>query len=660
MSRNCPLILPSAHSLMAFGRLAFWGLLLVLTGCHMPHHKVIPSTPAQCLAGPIPWGRSPYFQESYSLFRREWHLANVLRPFSRAVMMEGLVEALPETDPYPGLADCRAWMEQSSRRRLQGRRLHFDRSLVAAVRTTHDYDTLWELIQRPDDEIGVYHPEPEESGPLPSPTYLRHMALAQLPILWNSWNNADTRRDLLPYLARSEDDVERLLAKEAEDTSFLNSMLWRSPPLTSPTGNSLTYLAPLLDLERRLRGPPDPISLELTLLHLSGIGTWAVQNKLQTQLKPLLENVLARRGEVPLTSSIPGAAHDLLAEARGALFDLEVEGQPANQTYLLPHRHRRWDPHPSLTAGEPAGGQIPDEDRRQRLADLDEVLPTLHYVPNICYVIHQYERWTPSSGSRRVFQMLTQPLFKGGLLLVRAENVCRLETALRLPGIEEADKVALVLEVLQADPYTRQVDQRSEEKWGGMNGFSVPDDPLRQRAAQLLGQHPEWIGPWPELIRWLEDAALQPVSSQAFLAQTWRDLTPSFLELIRHHLSGVDEADPEISRRILSTWIDTTRQADHEAKSAPHIYLSQNVPPRMMALAWFGAEVNLTQEITRFFQSLPQSRLVTVAGYLLADAETRQHPPPPRMLEAPEFTTPLPTSPPMMMRGRQASPPLFR
>lgn len=57
-------------------------------------------------------------------------------------------------------------------------------------------------------------------------------------------------------------------------------------------------------LKRDLRGPSDRVRLELCIVRLLAVGTYGARLGLSREARPLLEEIIAARGELPLTRTV--------------------------------------------------------------------------------------------------------------------------------------------------------------------------------------------------------------------------------------------------------------------------------------------------------------------------------------------------------------------
>jgi hypothetical protein len=552
-----------------------------------------------------------------ALMRRERDRATHASPLVRARILEAIPALFPDlSDIFPA-PRCDADLEHESAALLEETPLPFNRQTVARIRVSHDSKTLAALFLRDEKTIGDYQLSPEEKGPPPPKSLVRYLALGSLPAYWVMDNVAEGRRFLLERLRTSKDDREQYLLHSAA-TALFSGALWGHPERFQGDEAPSLLRAWLPDVERRLKGPADRVSLELVLSRLADLGTYATRFGAAREVRALCEGILAVRGELPLTQGIAGASRDLCEVARGAIQDIDAPGKPSvtGASDPLTPRHDRFNPRKDWLDLEPAGGQVSEADALARVHDLDTELNGLHYFTPRCYVIQQLGEWLPPGEAARRFDGIIAPIFEEDRIRISSETVCRMRVALELEGVDEARRVKLVLMLLATPQDKVEPRDLSGEERHAFYGWPAEEDPARLMAARSLARHLDWIDRHADLRAWLSAQALSPIPLPHAPAETWSILQPAFERAIDDHLAGGPDAAPEMGRGILKAWMDSIRAAE-AARNVSHIYVGQVMRARIRALGDRGRRAGLAAEVGAFLEERKSDRTAAIAAYML-------------------------------------------
>jgi hypothetical protein len=557
----------------------------------------------------------------FALLRRERERAAAASPLVRARIHESLPKLFPDvSDQWPDPA-CHDELEREGLAEIDSSHnpLVFSRELVAHIRTIHDAPPLVRLFTLPDSAITDYQPGPDEPGPIPTKSFLRYRALANIPAGWIAMNRVDGRKLLVERLTHSTDPIELLLIHDVAIAVFDQSLFGHTDHAVGREGPDLLR-AWITDLPGRFDHAPtgsyeQRATIELVLYRLLSIGTLAVRYQLESPTRALIARVLEAKGTFPLTQNIPGAPRDVAEVARLALVALESKENNVSPRELPPPRRARFDPRTDWLDQEPANGQPAEAERRARVEQLESDLSALHYNATKCYVLSQLGRWLSPTEMTLRFDAIVTPAMD----LDRGRNdttsLCRLRTALAFEGTPEGRRATL-LEKLLETPKQEHRDYSGDEV-GPAIAYPTDDWAVRKVGAHALSAHLDWIATHSELRNWLEREALLPIPTDADLGNISVILSPAFERLLEFHLASKDpHANPAVATAILRSWVGAVRTA-RALPPASHIYRYRVTEERTRALGEYGARAGLKKEVGALFDELHPARDVAVARYLL-------------------------------------------
>ncbi|MDI1477293.1 hypothetical protein [Polyangium sp. y55x31] len=576
-----------------------FALALALSACSLTPWKSAPP----CLTGAVPQVGRPVPDEMFALMRRERERAEHASPLVRAHILETIPSLFPDVSDLLLEPPCHEELEAESAEAFDEKPLVFSRLLVARIRTVHDAEILMALAKRDEASITEYELGPDEPGPRPPKSLVRYLALASIPAYWVFNNVPEGRQLLLDRVRTSKDAREQLLLRGATTAAYEQ---------VGPT----ILRGQLPEMKRRLEGPADVISLELVLLQIKDLGAFGVRFGLEREARALVNEILAAKGEVPLTQGIPGAARDLAEVARAALFDLDNPPQRSMSMEDLPRpRRERIDVHAELRRVEPAGGKVPEAAALARVRELDAELEKLRFNAPRCYVLKELGQWMPPAEASRRFDAFIAPIFEGERIRVDTETVCRLRVAFDLGGVEEARRVKLLERILTAKPEQIGERDRSRDEHGPAIAYPAHEQPLWSVAASALLSHPQWIERYPEVRAWLERQALVPIPLDDATAEVWTAFQPSFERVIAFHASGAPGASMDTARAIVRSYMQPIDPAVQ--KTITHIYFGQVYRARVRALGDYGKVVGLVPEVTAYLEERKTERAAAVALHML-------------------------------------------
>ncbi|WP_437669320.1 hypothetical protein [Sorangium sp. So ce131] len=601
---------------------ALAALALALCACAA---SAPPSAP-RCFTGPVPRVGRPARDELFALTRRERERAERAPPLVRARILEALPALFPSVGDLALAPRCGAELHDENAAALRGAPLVFSRLLVARLRTVHDVRLLLPLVARSEQSITPYQRGPDEPGAPPPRSLVRHLALAGIPAAWAVNNDPEARRLVLDRL-RAGGDARALILVHGGAAALFREAL-RGDPARAQGGEGPSLLrAWLPDLARRLSGPADRASLELVLLRLADVGTYAAGLGAGPEARALVGDIVARRGELPIAQGIPGAARDLAEVARGALHDLEAPQAsaseaalpPASEAALPPPRRDPFSVWRDWLDAEPAGGKVPAADALARVRDLDGELASLRFYAPRCRVIEELGQWLPPDEAPRRFDALVAPAFDGDHIRVSTETLCRLGVALRLSGVDEARRVKLLLRLLSAAPEQIGARDRSGDERGPAMGWPADEEPVGEVAARALARNLGWVERHADLRAWLAQAAAAPIPTGRAAAARWSMLQPAFERVVAWHTSGAPDARPEAAAAILRAWMESLRAGKAAAgATATHLPAVEVANARLRALGELGRRAGLAEEVGAFLAEREGSRSAVIAAYLLS------------------------------------------
>ncbi|MGK3987830.1 hypothetical protein WME99_32615 [Sorangium sp. So ce136] len=570
----------------------------------------------RCLTGATPRVGRPAADEMLALMRRERErAARAPSPLVRARILESLPGLFPDASDIVAEPRCREELAAENAAALRADPLVFSRLLVARLRTVHDPRVLLPLAAGGEERATAYQLGPDEPGPAPSRSLVRHLALASLPASWLVNDQPAGRRLALDRLREGADARELLLLHGAADALLREAPSGDPARAQGDAGPSLLR-AWLPDLARRLDGPADRVALELVLRRLADVGTHAARLGVGPEARALVERVLAARGELPLTQGLAGAARDLAEVARGALHDLDAPQRSPASADLPPPRRERFRVWADWLDAEPAGGEVPAADALARVRDLDGELAALRFSAPRCRVIEELGQWLPPDEASRRFDALVAPVLDGDRVRLSTEALCRMRVALRLDGVDEARRVRLLLRLLSATPAQIGPRDTSGDEPRPALGAPLDEEPVGEVAARALARNLGWIDRHADLRAWLEAQALAPVPPGARAAERWSILQPAFERLLALHASGGPGARPEAARAIVRAWMASIRAAEAQ-QGAAHTLAGEIASARLRALGEHGGRAGLADEVGAFLGERKDQRAAVIASYLL-------------------------------------------
>ena len=367
---------------------------------------------------------------------------------------------------------------------------------------------LLRLVDVDENKISSYRPLPDETGPYPPKSLLRYLTLDMLARSDLFSNVDDARAFARGRLYRPHDDREALIL----------SLGVAGNELSGQRGDDQANLLRgwISDVRRRLGqsadGRPETktteaISFELVISYIGHLGKFANRYGEVANARSLLDEILAQRGQFPLTNGLLDRANDLAVAATEARYDLE----PHQESHIY-----AGDPEPApartvfspLDDLLPAGSERVDpEVARERMRELDDELGG---TPDMaCYLLGERAHWVPDGNAESLFREVTTGIFTSdGAIGKRNDTVCRVQAATNIADASEDARIALILRVLRATDH----EPLSDTYYGGAfdGEASSTDTPrevivrdARRQALSILGKHPEWIERSKELRAWL-------------------------------------------------------------------------------------------------------------------------------------------------------------
>ncbi|WP_434041032.1 MULTISPECIES: hypothetical protein [Sorangium] len=571
----------------------------------------------RCLTGATPRVGRPAPDEMFALMRRERERADrASSPLVRARILEALPGLFPDVSDLAREPRCGDELAAENAAALRADPLVFSRLLVARLRTVHDPRALLPLVTRGEARITAYQLGPDEPGPPPPRSLVRHLALASIPPSWIV-NDPEGRRLVLDRL-RASDDARELLLLHGAATALFQEALRGNPERAQGDAGPSLLRAWLPDLARRLGGPADSVALELAIRRLADVGTYAARFGVGPEARALVERVLAARGELPLTQGIAGGARDLAEVARGALHDLEVPHPSAAGADLPLPRRDRFRVWRDWLDAEPAEGKVPAADALARVRDLDAELAALRFDAPRCRAIEELGQWLPPDEASRRFDALVAPAFDGERFRLGTEALCRMRVALRLDGVDEARRVKLLVRLLSATPAPIGAPDPRGRRGQQDPALATPLDAasVGAVAARALAEHLGWIDRHADLRAWLEAQALAPIPLGQEAARRWSLLQPAFERALALHASGGPSARPETAAAIVRAWMESIRAAEAQ-QGATHLVVGEVVRARLRALGDHGRGAGLAEEVGAFLGERKGQRAAVIASYLL-------------------------------------------
>lgn len=441
---------------------------------------------------------------------------------------------------------------------LGGRPVRYSRELVADVRAA---GALPDIVDVMDDKARVlvavarltdvdltsYQPAQGERGPAPEKRFVRDLALGFL-VHSNLYLNSEPTRQLLAERVRDSDDLHTQLLLAPRIHSLLGSTTRSAMAMPdAPLDLQATVTSWIDWTSKQLASRPDPMRLELVLVRIDALGRFGTQLGLADRTRPLLDTIIAARGDVALTAGAPSARFDLLVHALAARHDLGVVARG----YHIPSLPRAADPVDPWRVLRDAPGAAQSDTN----AAFDAFVAPLH-ARVIHYDIHTHERIRDAFALRGVDPARRARLARR-LLFLRADELSPFDTtgigdgATVLPNGTD-DIVNLAAQILADDP-----------------GILDGDAALREAFGQL---------------------ALRPFDSAGYVSRDKPLVTlhPLFMRWLR--------AAPETTRiAVLRSWSTSIREL--AARTDGHIFYANEASiARLIALAELAPAVGLADE----------------------------------------------------------------
>jgi hypothetical protein len=527
------------------------------------------------------------------LVQREFKRGSEASPAVRARIYEALPSLFPDLSDRRDEPACAPQLVEALAAELGRRPLRFDNATfhwldaLGSVGDTTDVmpekaRLLLRVAALKPDAIGDYQRLPEERGPTPTATQLRARALAHLALSNLFLNDGRVRRFLLDKALQSSDPREEGLLAFAAANVFRGS-------------GEAKYARPLLEhwlaqSRRRLSEPPAPATLEVLLSHLNYLGAYADRNGLETQVRPLLQGIIAADGEVPLTLGQRGGAQDLLVRAAQALDD-SLDG-PEHQNWLepdLPFPARRRVSRVDWALDDSTVVEWTPDVTGQRLRELDQELAQTHDPELRCWLVRQRGAWTPRAQR--------ETWFNAQLGDVRAPT-CALTAALALEGIPARTRAKAVAGLLEEPGLPRPLEAPTRTLVGWL----------------ALVDHPDWLDADGQLQERLVEQAL--AEDARVLWAPKHDMSSIDLARIRFELQAVLEralgllalsATPEARTRAAALgrhWLELARASQGAAFN--DLYTFQLSTALLLSLASLGPRLGLEQEVEDLLSAVPK------------------------------------------------------
>ncbi|MDC0740575.1 hypothetical protein [Polyangium mundeleinium] len=568
--------------------------------------------PPPCLSGACPQVGFATPDEMFRLVRRELERSEAATPLVGAHILEKLPWLFPDVSNLRDEPRCRLdLVDAASAATFDETPVVFSRWLIGRIRAVGDLQStrdvmdaktvyLRRLAELDEARLSAYQFSPGESGPAPPKSYVRYAALSMLVGDGIPLHEAEA---LFRRLQTSTDDRMAWILHD-KVMSYLGTAICRTPWHAIDDQAKGLFRSWLPDMQRRLQGPPDPLSLEIVLQRMLPLGVFSTKLGLTDDARKLLESVIAARGEFSLTRGIPGAARDLAVTAQFALFDLETPHASTSVRTRLPSPARKvfrpdeeWlrDPAPARPAAEAVAA---------RMRDLDGELLELKFAYGRCHVLWEQARWVLPGDADRLFDRMVAPLSQGRKVAFSSEAFCRLRAATGLRAAPESKRVGLVLRWLRAGPADIAEWDPTGDNTHSMIGPDTDKRQVQTRAASVLSENIEWVEHHAELRAWLSEQAQRrnPSTGHAEHGYVWEELQPAYERLLAFHASGHPEASVELGRAILRTWIECAR-ATLGAESDVASYDSA-LAQRLFALGDFAVRFGLRDEAQALFDDM--------------------------------------------------------
>ncbi|MDI1442700.1 hypothetical protein [Polyangium sp. 6x1] len=522
--------------------------------------------PPPCLSGACPEVGNPTPDEMFRLVRRELERSESATPLVGAHILEQLPWLFPDVSNLPDAPRCRTdLVDAASAATFDETPITFSRLLLGRIRAVGNVqsstdvmyakaDYLRRLAEIDDASLSDYQFSPGETGPAPPKWIVRYAALAML------LRFGALMRDEEPLFRRLQTSTDDRAAWLAHDSvmSDLGMSISRTPWHRIDDVVKALFFSWLPDMKRRLKGPPDPLSLEIVLQRMLPLGVFSTKLGVTDEARKILESVIAARGEFPLTRGIPGAARDLTVIARFALFDLENPRDSNSVRTLLPSPARKVFRLDEAWLGDPAPARPPTDAVAARMRDLEGELRELKFSHGRCHVLREQAIWVLPGDADRLFDRMVAPLSPGGKVAFSDEAFCRMRAAIGIRGASESKRVGLVLRWLRAEPTDIAEWDPTGDDTSARMGPDTNKKRVKRLAALVLSENLEWIERHAELRAWLAEQAQRrnPSTGRAEHGPVGEELHIAYERLLAFHASGHPEASIEVGRAILRAWIE--------------------------------------------------------------------------------------------------------
>lgn len=362
---------------------------------------------------------------------------------------------------------------------------------------------LLELAVVDDRRLTDYAASPDEPPPAPPKSAVRRTALAALARS-NLFSNDDAARAfLVQRLAAPRDDVDALLVAPAAH-AYLSPI--RAAAVQSEAAARTRLLRAWIDdVRRRVGAPGDAISAELAIGRTFLIGAHAPDHGLGSDASRLVDDVLKKKGAVPLAAGDAERQRALYAVAAAARFDLDHPKRGIHRTprlYEGATQRAAEGTSEMLVRGE-LRSSLRDATAAARTKDLEAERDRIRYEHARCYVLRELAQAAPPASADARFDEIVAPILAGGRVTLTFANdgVCRLDAALAMEGVAEKRRIELLSRVLRAKDATIAPHACAGNAPSPMFG-SAEDDRLELRLG-LVARHPEWLDTSAELRAWL-------------------------------------------------------------------------------------------------------------------------------------------------------------
>ncbi|WP_282422266.1 hypothetical protein [Polyangium sp. 15x6] len=575
--------------------------------------------PPPCLSGACPQVGLETPDEMFRLVRRELERSEEATPLVGGHILEQLPRLFPDVSQLPDPPRCRLdLVDAASAATFDEKPITFSRMLMARIRavgnmqSTRDVSDakavyLRRLVELDESRLTDYQFSPGEAGPAPPKSLVRYAALSALERYNMPLHETE---GLFRRLQASPDDRAAWILHDTV-LSHLELAIHRTPKHSIDDLAKSLFFSWLPDMQRRLNGPSDPLSLEIVLQRMLPLGVFSAKVGVTDEARKLLESVIAARGDFPLTRGIPGAARDLTATAWMALFDLDTPRSNTSIRVILPSPARKVFRPDEAWQADPAPARPAAEAVATRMRDLEGELLELKFAYGRCHVLREQAFWVSPGDADRLFDRMVAPLSPGGKVAFSSEAFCRMRAATSLRAAPESKRVSLVLRWLRAEPADIAEWDPTGDSTDAMVGPDTDKKQIKTRATLVLSENPEWVERHAELRTWLAEQAQKrnPTTGRAEHGPMWEELHPACERLLAFHASGHPEASVEVGRAILRAWIESAR-ATLESEVGSY---DSALALKLFALGDFAVRFGLRDEAQAIFDEMAK-RVVPPPG----------------------------------------------